>query len=121
MMPLTRALLLLIALWLPVQGYAAAVMAACRQVPPSASMAAEHAHHAMTVSSDHARHDGVIPGGLGNCDNCQFCHICSAQAITAAPAIGTPLPRGLALVSSPVRLSSPTLEGPRRPPRSARS
>jgi hypothetical protein len=91
-------LVVLIALWLPVQGYGAVAMPFCKhgtQAP--AAMAghdvdhAAHAHSGHGAGTDHrhagAHHDGSQPAtgehaGLA-CNDCGACHLACAPAISA--------------------------------------
>lgn len=123
MTPLHRTLLLLISLWLPLQGYAAAAMAACRHASPVAAMVQVqgHAHHASAMPSEPADPAGMTGSASWSCDNCQFCHLCSAQAVAAVAAGHMEAPGGPVLIAPLLREAAPPLEDPRRPPRSARA
>lgn len=112
-------LLILIALWLPLQAAAAWTMPLCRHaaVREAAEQAAAmelHAHcHEQAAASD----DDTVAADLG-CDNCATCHLSSAGYLLAATAGNPALPLTDGLVALPSPLPPSHIgEPPQQPPR----
>jgi len=112
----TRFLLLLTALWLPVQTMAALSMPMCRHAQEqAAALAAEQAGAAMhcheTAAPDQAAHDA-------GCDNCEMCHMAGAGFMPSAALVA-----GLAPVANDYSLPAASAppshiaEPPQHPPR----
>lgn len=115
-------LLILIALWLPIQAAAALAMPFCRH-------AAEHSAPAAAVQSpapchEHAGNAADPAGGAGvdvvsdlGCDNCEMCHLASAGYIPPAAAV-LPLAAANVFVAQPMFAAhSHIAEPPQQPPR----
>jgi len=111
-----RLLLLVTALWLPVQTMAALSMPLCRHAQEqAASFAAEHAGEAMhchdEAAVDQVAHDA-------GCDNCALCHMAGASFMPSAALVA-----GLAPVGNDYSLPAPSAppshiaEPPQHPPR----
>lgn len=102
-------LLILIALWLPIQAAAAVTMPFCRHAAEPVATEAAHCHEQMDASTNAA--------GAIDCDNCQMCHLATAGFLLAATealpllAMSILVPK-LALVSA-----SHIPEPPQQPPR----
>ena len=92
-----RAVVALIALWLPLQGVSAVTMPLCRhgltgaaeQIRAAAAHSSHHGGNEFTAQDGHARHvadAGRIAGNapLLPCDSCDFCHLCTASTLPAA-------------------------------------
>ncbi|MBA3031533.1 MAG: hypothetical protein KKF85_00335 [Gammaproteobacteria bacterium] len=108
-------LLILCALWLPLQAAAAAAMPFCSHAGESttqveAAQSPEHCHE----------HDGAA--GLSStsdlgCDNCGMCHLASAGYIPSV-AIALPIPVASTFVAKQVLASTSHIaEPPQHPPR----
>ncbi|MDP1956961.1 MAG: hypothetical protein Q8J75_02130 [Rhodocyclaceae bacterium] len=112
-------MLILIALWLPIQAVAAMAMPYCRHAgEPSAQTEAVHSaapcHEHADVAVGAA--DVSSTGDLG-CDNCEMCHLASAGYIPSAVA-NLPLPVASVFVARPMSaLRSHIAEPPQQPPR----
>lgn len=109
--------LLLAALWLPLQTAAAMVAPLCLHGGQGSANdivpAGEHAHH------DHAAPDPA-EGAAGPCDLCGFCHLAGGSLLPSASfaaALYAP-PATLAVAPAPT-FHSHIGELPHRPPRSA--
>jgi ABC-type nickel/cobalt efflux system permease component RcnA len=112
-------LLILIALWLPLQTAAAAVMPFCRH-------AAERqlVQHTEAASPAHCHeHAAALPEGPAgdslSCDNCEMCHLASAgylPAVTAAalPPLTANILVATQLIASPSHIPEPPQHPPRR-------
>jgi hypothetical protein len=108
-------LLILCALWLPLQAAAALTMPFCSHAGEASTQVAavpspEHCHE----------HDGAAgkssTGDLG-CDNCGMCHLASAGYIPSAAAV-LPAPVASSFVAQPVFVSTSHIsEPPQHPPR----
>lgn len=112
-------LLILMALWLPLQAAAAVAMPFCRHAAEQPLQAAalqspEHCH-------EHAGNAAGPEGGAGSsdlaCDNCEMCHLASASYISSA-AVVLPPPVASALIGKPALVARNHIaEPPRHPPR----
>ncbi|MCX7163678.1 MAG: hypothetical protein NT083_11655 [Rhodocyclales bacterium] len=114
-----RFLLLLTALWLPVQTMAAMSMPLCRHAQEMvlAAAEAEQSEAAMpcheAAAADQAAHDA-------GCDNCEQCHLACAGFMPSAPLATSVIPAGQhyvvpAITAFPSHISEP----PQHPPRSS--
>jgi hypothetical protein len=117
---IARFLLLVAALWLPVQTSAALAMSSCRHAPLQAAV--EMADHTAmeagtpcheTATPDQAMHDT-------GCDNCQTCHMAGAGFMpsTVSPTGLMPTANAYslpAIMAPPSHISEP----PQQPPRPA--
>lgn len=122
-----RHLLLALAVLLPLQGLAGALMLNCEHQVPVAKVVVHDAHashhgHQASADSVHASH-GQHPTQAGtdglSCDDCQYCDLCASPALTAA---GKPALSATPTLAAPVALpafDSIVLDDPRRPPRPA--
>jgi len=111
-----RFLLLVTALWLPVQTMAALSMPMCRHAQEqAASLAAEagaatHCHEA--AAPDQLAHDA-------GCDNCEMCHMAGAGFMPSAALVAGLMPVGNDYVlPAPAAPPSHIAEPPQHPPRS---
>jgi ABC-type nickel/cobalt efflux system permease component RcnA len=112
-------LLILVALWLPLQAAAAWTMplcrhAAAREAVQQTAAVEQHAHcHEQAAASD----DDMVAADLG-CDNCATCHLSSAGYLLTATAGNLALPLTDAFVALP-SLAPPSHIGepPQQPPR----
>jgi hypothetical protein len=87
------AVLLLMSLWLPLQGVAAVVMPFCKH-SLVAGTEISHAAHETTANGEHSghhghHHDGQSSGDGGKsaasaCDDCGHCHLSCASTLPAA-------------------------------------
>lgn len=112
-------LLILIALWLPVQTAAALAMPFCGH-------AGEPSAQAMVADSPAPCHEHVVPAadpasGAGvsdlGCDNCEMCHLASAGYLPSA-AVSLPVLVASGFVTKQVLASiSHIAELPQQPPR----
>lgn len=107
-------LLILIALWLPLQAAAAWAIPFCRHAAvEQAAQATEHCHeHAAAAAEPVAASDL-------DCDNCEMCHLASAGYLLAAADAGSFGAAARVLVPrlkpvSPGHLAEPPLLPPRR-------
>lgn len=106
-------LLILIALWLPLQAAASWAMPFCRHVAvEQAAHATEHCHELAEAAASPAA------GGL-DCDNCEICHLAGAGYLLAAVDIGLPGTMANVLVprlkpASPSHIAEPPQQPPRR-------
>lgn len=101
-------LLILIALWLPVQAAAAVSMPFCRHA--AEAVAAEAAHCPEQVAESVAATDL-------DCDNCAICHLASAGFLLA-PTDTFPLRAASVLVPKLTTVSTSHIpDPPRQPPR----
>ncbi len=100
-------LLILIALWLPLQAAAAVAMTFCRHAPEPVAAEATHCHgHVVNAAA-----------GDIDCDNCGLCHLASAGFLLA-PTDSFMLPAASILVPQPVIASASHIpEPPQQPPR----
>jgi len=114
-------LLILIAIWLPVQTVAAMVMPFCGHaggltVQVTANAPAPCHEHAAPATPATNSAGGASASDLG-CDNCEMCHLASAGYIPPA-ATALPLPVASVFVARPMPvLHSHIAEPPQQPPR----
>jgi hypothetical protein len=103
-------LLILIALWLPLQAAAAVTMPFCQHgTEQPLAMEATHCHEQMDAS----------PTSLDafNCDNCQMCHLATAGFLLAGVEM-IPLHTASVLVPNLEQVSASHIpEPPQQPPR----
>jgi len=101
-------LLILIALWLPVQAAAAVTMSFCRHAPEPAVIEATHCHE-----------HGVEPVVVIDldCDNCSMCHLSCAGFLLATGEAMSPLAASILVPKLQAALASHTPEPPQQPPR----
>lgn len=116
-----KAIVWLVLLWLPVQGFAAGFMPfACHKHDTGAAVSQHDGHHHESHAHhghDQAESDDGLSHALA-CDNCTLCQLCGALALPATPLKGhTPLAAGVADTMTP-RLQSFIPALPHRPPRS---
>jgi hypothetical protein len=108
-------LLILIALWLPLQAASAVAMPFCRHAAERATQAEApspqaHCHEQAATTADASSPDL-------DCDNCEMCHLATAGYIPPAVA-GLPLPAASVLVAQPVHASPSFISiPPQDPPR----
>lgn len=101
-------LLILLALWLPIQAAAAVTMSFCRHAPEPVAAEATHCHEQLVES--------VAASDIG-CDNCGLCHLASAGFLLA-PTETFPLLVAGILVPQPTTASASHIpEPPQQPPR----
>ena len=74
-----RLVLILVMLWLPLQGMAAVVMPFCKQAHPAAAGHADH--HAHQAQDQHR-----LPASHA-CDDCGVCHLACAPAVPSEAAL----------------------------------
>lgn len=114
-------LLILIALWLPVQAAAAVVMPFCSHagdptVQATANAPAPCHEHAAPAAPATNSAGGEGASDLG-CDNCEMCHLASAGYIPSA-AVSLPVLEASSFVAKQVLASiSHIAEPPQHPPR----
>lgn len=102
-------LLILIALWLPIQAAAAVTMSFCRHAAEQVATEAAHCHEQMDETSAAASDF--------NCDNCGLCHLASAGFLLA-PTDSFPLHAASILVPKLTTASASHIpEPPQQPPR----
>ncbi|MFN3883412.1 MAG: hypothetical protein ACK4Q4_01465 [Rhodocyclaceae bacterium] len=106
-------LLILIALWLPIQAAAAVAMPFCRHAPGQAALpAAEHCHEQAAGQAAPA-----VPGDL-DCDDCSLCHLACSGFLLAAVSAAASLPMADVMVPKLQLASASHIpEPPQRPPR----
>jgi hypothetical protein len=117
-------LMLIIALALPVQGFAAATMFHCASAMGQASAAAgghDHSRHSHAGANDASMHQAqgkadLNPGQSPACSACASC--CTAAALPAAPIpiASTDAPSSYARPMAPA-IAAFLTGGPERPPR----
>lgn len=113
-------LLILLALWLPLQAAAAAAMPFCRHA------AEQPAHTEATQQSEHCLDHAQVPAGAAEeaissglaCDNCEMCHLASAGYLPVTAGNLT-LAAASAFIALPARaplshIGDPPLQPPRR-------
>jgi hypothetical protein len=101
-------LVILLALWLPLQGFAAPMMPFC-----------QHEHERMTDMPCHDRQSDADTMPSTGCEDCSFCHLCSAPAPLPSTAIGTNRMNAGGLLPAFIEsFCSHIPEHPWRPPRS---
>lgn len=116
-----KAIVWLVLLWLPVQGFAAGFMPfACHQHPAESAAASAHDAHHHEAAAHHG-HDQAIPDAEQNhglsCDNCTLCQMCGALALPATVLREhSPLSSGVSDSMTP-QLQSFIPALPHRPPR----
>jgi hypothetical protein len=83
-------LVILLVLWLPLQGYAAPMMPFCQHGHECAS--GMDGADGLPCCPDHQSHHDKTPAS--GCDNCAFCHLCATPAPLAAEllVVATPPP-----------------------------
>lgn len=100
-------LLILLALWLPIQAAAAVTMPFCRHAPEPAVIEAPHCHEQAADSA----------AAAVDCDNCGLCHLASAGFLLA-PTDAFALHAASILVPRPTMASASHIpEPPQQPPR----
>lgn len=112
-------LLILIALWLPIQAVAAVAMPFCRHAAGQSAPA-----EAVQSPAPCHEHAGAAVGSTGEtsasdlgCDNCEMCHLASAGYIPPAAAV-LPLPVASVFVAQPMFAAHSHIgEPPQQPPR----
>lgn len=116
-----KAIIWLVLLWLPVQGFAAGFMPfACHKHDTDQAAVSQHDGHHHDSTAHHSHDQAEADDGLTHalaCDNCNLCQLCGALALPAtALKDHVPLSGGIETGMMP-RLQSfiPTL--PHRPPR----
>jgi len=105
---LVRFLLLIAALWLPVQTMAALVMPLCSHAQHQAA-AEPHCHDA----------DGAGATPSTGCDNCEICHLGTAGFMPSAPLLTALRPldrhfRAEAIAAPPSHIGEPPQQPPKR-------
>jgi hypothetical protein len=107
-----RLLLILLALWLPVQATAAATLSVCRHTTEPATVEASHClAHASPQSVATPDPEREI-----SCDNCALCHLASAAFLTSADT--WPLPAASKLAVYPIAAFASHIPAPpQQPPR----
>ncbi|MEW6648378.1 MAG: hypothetical protein AB1450_14345 [Pseudomonadota bacterium] len=116
-----KAIIWLVLLWLPVQGFAAGFMPFACHNHAAADPAVMDAHH----HDDHAHHGHELPPADDDdnashdlaCDNCSLCQMCGALALPADVLKGHPQLAGGVSDSMTPRLQSFIPALPHRPPR----
>lgn len=117
-----KAIIWLVLLWLPVQGFAAGFMPFACHSHAAADMATADAHH----HDSHAHHDHAQPpvtdddGSASHelaCDNCALCQMCGALALPADMLKGHPQMSDAVSDSMTPQLQSFIPALPHRPPR----
>jgi len=101
-------LLILVALWLPLQAAAAVTMPFCRHAAEQVVTEAhchEQANEISTAASDF------------NCDNCAMCHLASAGFLLAASETMSPLAMSVLVPKLELVSASHIPEPPQQPPR----
>jgi hypothetical protein len=101
-------LLILLALWLPIQAAAAATMPFCCHVPEPVATEAAHCHEQVMAT--------VAVSDI-DCDNCQMCHLASAGFLLTAAAPLPPLTLNVLVPKLELASASHIPEPPQQPPR----
>lgn len=107
-------LLILVALWLPLQAAAAVTMPFCRHAAERAAMdtmhVAAHCHEQMDESS-------AATAGDFDCDNCAMCHLATAGYLLVTAEALPPLMANILVPKLKPVSSSHIPEPPQQPPR----
>lgn len=116
-----KAIIWLVLLWLPVQGFAAGFMPfACHKHDTASSALSQHDGHHHESHAHHSHDQAESDDGLSHalaCDNCNLCQLCGALALPAAALKDhAPLSSGVDATMTP-RLQSFIPALPHRPPR----
>ena len=101
-------LLILIALWLPIQAAAAVTMPFCRHAPEPVAAAATHCHEQLV--------EPVAAGDI-DCDNCSMCHLASAGFLLAPTDASPPHAASIQVPKLQAASASHIPEPPQQPPR----
>lgn len=120
----------LLALWLPLQGFAAGQMTVCEMRHAGEATAVEHHDHGAMQHAHDARHDHMaataeLAADLDPhshfCDGCSLCQHCTAATVPTSHALPVAIPAQDLIMAPLSRIASfiPTL--PQRPPRLARA
>lgn len=111
-------LLILIALWLPIQAAAAVTMPFCRHAPQQAAAKAAPCHLQMDESATSAvvGFDDAV-GGFDDCDNCELCHLACSGFLLAAADLVPLLTADILVPKLQFASVSHIPEPPQRPPR----
>ncbi len=111
-------LLLLVALWLPIQAASAVAMPFCRHAAERTGQAevlleGAHCHEQAAVTVEDTDH---VDGTLG-CDNCEMCHLATAGYLPAA--VTSLMPEAVSVLVALPALALPSHIGdpPQQPPR----
>lgn len=101
-------LLILIALWLPLQAAAAVTMPFCRHAAEPVATEAAHCHEQVVES---------VAAGDIDCDNCSICHLASTGFLLAATEALPPLAMSVLVAKIEMASASHIPEPPQQPPR----
>jgi hypothetical protein len=101
-------LLILIALWLPIQAAAAVTMPFCRHAAEQVATEAAHCHEQVVES--------VSPTDI-DCDNCAMCHLACAGFLLAASGMMPPIALSILVPKLQLASASHIPEPPQQPPR----
>lgn len=105
-------LLILIALWLPIQSAAAVTMPFCRHAAEQAATVTAHCHEQVSEQAAAA-----LPGAL-DCDDCSLCHLaCTGFLLAASVASAAPLTANVLVPKRQLASASHIPEPPQQPPR----
>lgn len=118
-------LLMLLALWLPLQAAAAVTMPFCRPAaapesgPVAASVATPSASAEPTPHCHELHDQPPLTGDLpfDNCDNCEICHLASAGFLLAIGPAATPATVSILVPHAALASASHIPEPPQQPPR----
>ena len=102
-------LLILLALWLPIQAAAAVTMPFCRHATEPVAIEAAHCHEQIDSEAN-----TVVSV---DCDNCAMCHLASAGFLLAAGEASPPLALSVMVPKLQVASASHIPEPPQQPPR----
>ncbi|MDP1537740.1 MAG: hypothetical protein Q8L95_11210 [Burkholderiales bacterium] len=103
-------LLILIALWLPLQAAAAATMPFCRHAAEQVTMEGVHCHEQVDEPSTAA-------AGDLDCDNCAMCHLATAGYLLVTAENLPPLAASILVPKLKPASPSHIPEPPQQPPR----
>jgi ABC-type nickel/cobalt efflux system permease component RcnA len=109
-------LLILVALWLPLQAAAAWTMPLCRHAAERVTAEQAQAAHAHCHESMAATDDAPAPAADLGCDNCGICHLTSAgympSAVSQLVSFAAPVLVARQVAVSPSHIGEP----PQQPP-----
>lgn len=119
-----KSIVLLLLLWLPLQGFAASGMAGCRHEqmqPEHHMMQGMHGccHEQMQTAEHSSQPDQHQHHHGANCDDCGYCHLSSFTAIPAVAAVFAAAPVTRFTSFDIVHPASHIPEQPQRPPLTA--
>jgi hypothetical protein len=104
-------LLIIIALWLPLQAAAAVTMPFCRHAAEPVATEAAHCHQQVVESA------ATAMAADFDCDNCAMCHLASAGFLLAATEALPPLAMSILVPKLDLVSASHIPEPPQQPPR----